>query len=93
MIKHAVQSTVLSALSLVRSPPQVEELGAKLDSAGVPYTLDPCRSCANPCDLGHEEWPRRFDIDLSSDMLGSVKPYGRQVSLYNHTNEHSKTRV
>ncbi|CAE6418636.1 unnamed protein product [Rhizoctonia solani] len=79
MIKHAIQSTVFSALSLVRSPPQVEELGSKLDSAGVPFTLDSCRGCADPCDLGHEEWPNRFDVDLSSDMLGSVKPYGRQV--------------
>ncbi|KAF8709414.1 Sucrase/ferredoxin-like, partial [Rhizoctonia solani] len=81
MIKHAIQSTMFSALSLVRSPPQVEELGSKLDSAGVPYTLDPCRTCADPCDLGHEEWPNRFDVDLSSDMLGSVKPYGRQVVI------------
>ena len=59
----------------------VEELGSKLDSAGVPYTLDSCRGCADPCDLGHEEWPNRFDVDLSSDMLGSVKPYGRQVVI------------
>lgn len=58
-----------------------EELGSKLDSAGVPYTLDPCRGCADPCDLGHDEWPNRFDVDLSSDMLGSVKPYGRQVVI------------
>ncbi|CAE6487088.1 unnamed protein product [Rhizoctonia solani] len=81
MIKHAIQSTMFGALSLVRSPPQVEELGSKLDSAGVPFTLDPCRACADPCDLGHEEWPNRFDVDLSSDMLGSVKPYGRQVVI------------
>ncbi|KAJ1308510.1 hypothetical protein OPQ81_004214 [Rhizoctonia solani] len=59
----------------------VEELGSKLDSAGVPSTLDPCRACADPCELGHEEWPNRFDVDLSSDMLGSVKPYGRQVVI------------
>ncbi|EUC67412.1 sucrase/ferredoxin domain protein [Rhizoctonia solani AG-3 Rhs1AP] len=81
MIKHAIQSTMFSALSLVRSPPQVEELGSKLDSAGVPFTLDACRACADPCDLGHEEWPNRFDVDLSSDMLGSVKPYARQVVI------------
>ncbi|QRV87900.1 altered inheritance of mitochondria protein 32 [Ceratobasidium sp. AG-Ba] len=81
MIKHAIQSTVFSALSRIRSPPQAEELGAKLDTAGVPYTLDPCRACADPCDVGHEEWPNRFDVDMSSDMLGSVKPYGRQVVI------------
>lgn len=81
MLKHAIESTVFGALSLVRSPPQAEQLASKLDSAGVAYTLDPCRTCADPCDLGHEEWPNRFDVDLSSDMLGSVKPYGRQVSF------------
>ncbi|CAE6462348.1 unnamed protein product [Rhizoctonia solani] len=59
----------------------VEQLGSKLDSAGVPFTLDACRACADPCDLGHDEWPSRFDVDLSSDMLGSVKPYGRQVVI------------
>ncbi|KAG8765684.1 hypothetical protein FRC12_007360 [Ceratobasidium sp. 428] len=65
------------------APPPLspEELATKLSTAGVPYTLDPCRSCADPCDLGHEEWPNRFDVDLSSDMLGSVKPYGRQVVI------------
>lgn len=31
----------------------------------------------------HEEWPstKFFDVDLTSDMLGSVKPYYRQVRV------------
>lgn len=28
---------------------------------------------------GHEAYPRRFDIDMDTNMLGSVKPYHRQV--------------
>lgn len=31
----------------------------------------------------HEEWPTKFfDVDLTSDMLGSVKPYYRQVGRF-----------
>lgn len=29
----------------------------------------------------HEAYPRRFDIDMDTQMLGSVKPYHRQVSF------------
>ena len=28
---------------------------------------------------GHEVYPRRFDVDMDTQMLGSVKPYHRQV--------------
>jgi hypothetical protein len=33
--------------------------------------------------LGHEEYPQRIasTIDTTSEMLGSVKPYRRQVHL------------
>lgn len=42
-----------------------------------------CRNCPNPCDDGHEEYPKRIAsmIDTTSDMLGSVKPYRRQVVI------------
>lgn len=29
--------------------------------------------------IGHEEFPTRFDVDMETQMLGSVKPYHRQV--------------
>ena len=28
---------------------------------------------------GHDEYPK-FDVDMETEMLGSVKPYGRQAS-------------
>jgi hypothetical protein len=31
--------------------------------------------------IGHEEYPQRFDVDFVSDLLGSAKPYRRQVNL------------
>ncbi|KII95795.1 hypothetical protein PLICRDRAFT_64201, partial [Plicaturopsis crispa FD-325 SS-3] len=49
--------------------------------AHLPLSTDPCRTCADPCDEGHDEYPKRFTIDTSSDMLGSVKPYRRQVVI------------
>lgn len=30
---------------------------------------------------GHEEYPNRFDIDTTSELLGTVKPYGRQLLI------------
>jgi hypothetical protein len=41
----------------------------------------PLRDMANFRFSGHEEYPRRMasTIDTTSEMLGSVKPYRRQV--------------
>ena len=30
---------------------------------------------------GHEEYPSRFDLDTTSQLLGTIKPYGRQVLI------------
>ncbi|KAG8883443.1 hypothetical protein FRB97_006571 [Tulasnella sp. 331] len=40
----------------------------------------------------HEEWPstKFFDVDLTSDMLGSVKPYYRQVVISTGKNDWQK---
>ncbi|KAG9030350.1 hypothetical protein FRB95_004005 [Tulasnella sp. JGI-2019a] len=40
----------------------------------------------------HEEWPSQkfFDVDLTSDMLGSVKPYHRQVVISTGKNDWQK---
>ncbi|KAG2158891.1 Sucraseferredoxin-like protein [Suillus bovinus] len=40
-----------------------------------------CRSCADPCNQDHDDFSSRLDIDMDSDMLGSVKPYHRQVVI------------
>lgn len=54
-----------------------------LEAAGVPVSFADCRKCPNPCEDGHEEYPHRVasTIDRTSEMLGSVRPYRRQVVI------------
>lgn len=78
-IRHIVRSSGFAVKSLVKAPPKTSGIASQLEECAVPYTLDPCRTCADPCEDGHAEWPRKFDIDRTGNMLGSVKPYGRQV--------------
>ncbi|GJE84120.1 sucrase ferredoxin [Phanerochaete sordida] len=54
---------------------------ANLEEANVPVSRDECRACADPCDLGHEDYPSRFEVDMETEMLGSMKPYRRQVVI------------
>ncbi|KAI0004915.1 Sucrase/ferredoxin-like-domain-containing protein [Russula compacta] len=60
-----------------------EQTHAALEAAGVPVSFADCRNCPDPCEDGHEEYPQRIAsmIDKTSDMLGSVKPYRRQVVI------------
>ncbi|KAH9951699.1 Sucraseferredoxin-like protein [Amylocystis lapponica] len=51
-----------------------------LRAASVPVSEADCRSCANPCDEGHDEYPK-FDVDMESQILGSMKPYARQLVI------------
>ena len=74
-VKHYWNNGVLIVKSHV-----LRTTNPDLEEAGVPISWDPCRSCADPCDVGHLEYPRLFDIDTVSDMLGTVKPYLRQVN-------------
>ncbi|KIJ37364.1 hypothetical protein M422DRAFT_33712 [Sphaerobolus stellatus SS14] len=60
---------------------QVESTTEQLEKSQVPVSDDPCRTCASPCEFGHPDYPRRFDVDLTSEMLGSLKPYQRQVVI------------
>lgn len=53
-----------------------DTIAAHLGSSSIPFTSDACRSCSDPCEDGHSEYPSRFDIDMETEMLGSVKPYG-----------------
>jgi hypothetical protein len=74
-------SNIRNALrSLTASPSNPEEVFGRLEESSVPVTRDPCRYCADPCEEGHDEYPPKFDVDMISEMLGSVKPYHRQVS-------------
>ncbi|TRM68346.1 Sucrase/ferredoxin-like-domain-containing protein [Schizophyllum amplum] len=54
----------------------------ELEEGSVPIDAEAaCRSCADPCDAGHDEYPSKFDVDMETRMLGSVKPYRRQVVI------------
>ncbi|KAI0081669.1 hypothetical protein K474DRAFT_1656024 [Panus rudis PR-1116 ss-1] len=53
----------------------------ELQEAAIPVSTGDCRYCPDPCDEGHEEYPARFNVDFETQMLGSVKPYRRQVII------------
>ncbi|KAI0307260.1 Sucrase/ferredoxin-like-domain-containing protein [Multifurca ochricompacta] len=71
------------AAVLLNPTEDLEQTHAALEAAGVPVSFADCRNCPNPCNDGHEEYPHRIAsmIDTTSDMLGSVKPYRRQVVI------------
>ncbi|TFK27062.1 hypothetical protein FA15DRAFT_587075 [Coprinopsis marcescibilis] len=60
----------------------VDPICSTLTSLDVPVSSADCRSCSDPCDLGHHDpFPKRFQIDWDSEMLGTVKPYHRQIVI------------
>ncbi|KAI0832314.1 Sucrase/ferredoxin-like-domain-containing protein [Trametes gibbosa] len=69
----------LKALALGQNT-DMDLTSVQLQAADVPVTDAPCRGCADPCDEGHDEYPK-FDVDLETQMLGSVKPYARQIVI------------
>ncbi|KAI0375533.1 hypothetical protein BV20DRAFT_1040173 [Pilatotrama ljubarskyi] len=69
----------LKALALGQNT-DLDLTAAQLQAASVPVSDAPCRGCADPCDEGHEEYPK-FDVDMETEMLGSVKPYARQIVI------------
>ncbi|KAJ7064721.1 Sucrase/ferredoxin-like-domain-containing protein [Mycena amicta] len=54
---------------------------AQLVGADVPVSEAPCRGCADPCEDGHPEYPDRFKVDMETQMLGSVRPFRRQIMI------------
>ncbi|KAI9066756.1 hypothetical protein FKP32DRAFT_1673600 [Trametes sanguinea] len=69
----------LKALALGHNT-DMDQTAAQLQAAAVPLSDAPCRGCADPCDEGHDEYPK-FDVDMETEMLGSVKPYARQIVI------------
>ncbi|KAG1753811.1 Sucrase/ferredoxin-like-domain-containing protein [Suillus paluster] len=67
--------------AFVFGPPNGKKVYQKLKAADVPVTTAECRSCADPCDQDHDDFSSKLDIDMDSDLLGSVKPYRRQVVI------------
>ncbi|GLB33574.1 putative sucrase/ferredoxin-like protein [Lyophyllum shimeji] len=58
-----------------------DTIRSQLEAASVPVTSADCRTCSDPCEEGHESYPGRFDIDRDSQLLGSIKPFRRQVVI------------
>ncbi|KAF9534392.1 Sucrase/ferredoxin-like-domain-containing protein [Crepidotus variabilis] len=75
MFVHKLRSLVLGA------PEDSDVLCRSLRASDVPVSTADCRACADPCDLGHDAYPRRFNVDMASNMLGSVDPYHRQLVI------------
>ncbi|KAJ7591315.1 Sucrase/ferredoxin-like-domain-containing protein [Mycena floridula] len=71
--------TLRRVKALVLGTVSTEDLHAQLVASNVPVTDVDCRTCANPCDQGHEDF--RFDVDRESNMMGSVRPYRRQIVI------------
>ncbi|KAJ3040656.1 hypothetical protein HK097_002506, partial [Rhizophlyctis rosea] len=46
----------------------------------VPFTDDPCRLCANPCDENHPQLPEYLQKKIDDGPLhNSMKPYARHI--------------
>ncbi|KAF7301470.1 hypothetical protein MIND_00712400 [Mycena indigotica] len=71
----------LRALVLGESELEPHNIHTSLSASGIPITTVDCRSCSNPCEEGHSEYPRRFTIDYDSTLLGSMKPFRRQIVI------------
>jgi len=79
-LKKTIRNVGFTVKGIFMTPTPAEQISQKLTEAAIPVSDDPCRGCADPCDVGHLEYPPRFDVDYTGDMLGSCKPYSRQVS-------------
>ncbi|KAK7470890.1 hypothetical protein VKT23_002306 [Stygiomarasmius scandens] len=67
--------------SLLGQDLSIESITNQLEQSGVPVSEVDCRTCPNPCDQGHESYPARFNVDMESLMLGSVRAYHRQIVI------------
>ncbi|KAH7887956.1 Sucrase/ferredoxin-like-domain-containing protein [Phlebopus sp. FC_14] len=62
-------------------PEDPQKVFDDLKAADVPVAEADCRACPHPCDRDHDDFTTRINVDMDSDMLGSVKPYRRQVII------------
>ncbi|KAF7360233.1 hypothetical protein MVEN_00752100 [Mycena venus] len=58
-----------------------------LTASGVPVSEADCRACSDPCEDGHGEYPPRFTVDMETQMLGSVRPFRRQIMVSTGTTD------
>ncbi|KAH7103368.1 Sucraseferredoxin-like protein [Auriculariales sp. MPI-PUGE-AT-0066] len=52
-----------------------------LKALSVPIADDPCRTCTDPCEDLHGDWPNKFEVDMDSTLLGTRDPLHRQVVI------------
>ncbi|KAJ7717628.1 Sucrase/ferredoxin-like-domain-containing protein [Mycena maculata] len=53
----------------------------RLTASAVPVSTADCRVCSDPCEDGHADYPSRFTVDMETQMLGSVRPFRRQILI------------
>ncbi|KAJ7689438.1 Sucrase/ferredoxin-like-domain-containing protein [Mycena rosella] len=58
-----------------------ESIRTKLSASAVPVSAADCRTCSDPCEDGHADYPPRFTVDMETQMLGSVRPFRRQILI------------
>ncbi|KAJ7689432.1 Sucrase/ferredoxin-like-domain-containing protein [Mycena rosella] len=58
-----------------------ENIRTQLSASAVPVSTADCRTCSNPCEDGHSDYPARFMVDMETQMLGSVSPFRRQILI------------
>ncbi|KDE06888.1 hypothetical protein MVLG_02776 [Microbotryum lychnidis-dioicae p1A1 Lamole] len=73
----------MSPSTFIPRPALSSAASAALTSHGVPLkTLEEaCKGCAHDDSDDLETYPKTFDVDLDSEMLGSVNYYGRQILI------------
>ncbi|GAA5843695.1 hypothetical protein JCM11251_003466 [Rhodosporidiobolus azoricus] len=61
-------------------PPPPPAVVKALEEAGVPieHYADACRAC-DACDEDVDPYPKGFEQDMDSEMLGGIQAFGRQV--------------
>ncbi|KAJ7080518.1 Sucrase/ferredoxin-like-domain-containing protein [Mycena epipterygia] len=60
-----------------------DNIRTTFSASAVPVSTADCRTCSHPCKDGiwHADYPPRFNIDMETQMLGSVHPFRRQILI------------
>ncbi|KAJ7202988.1 Sucrase/ferredoxin-like-domain-containing protein [Mycena haematopus] len=58
-----------------------DNIRAQLSASAIPVSSADCRTCSDPCEEGHGDYPGRFTIDMETQMLGTVRPFHRQILI------------
>lgn len=56
-----------------------DSIARQLRELSVPVSSEACRTCSDPCDDGHAEYPGRLYIDTYGRLLGTIAPTRRLV--------------